>query len=143
MYKNITKLASNKASFYSILSSISLLAFVGPRQAVVVQLSQRPLLHSPATPALRRLRRHCRTLVHAAVATRMPMDRRGSLGAGELLHDGAELVGVDEVHRRGRPVPVPPVRPPRRLRRAAATAVPDLRVVAVIAVAVALHWLLA
>jgi hypothetical protein len=22
-------------------------------------------------------------------------------GAGELLHDGAELAGVDEVHRRG------------------------------------------
>lgn len=47
-----------------------------------------------------------------AMAALMPMRwRRRRSGACELLDDGAELVGLDDVDRRVRGVPAPPVRP--------------------------------
>ena len=98
---------------------------VGPGHALLVHLPQRPPVAS-AMPLLNLLllRRRIGTAASssspcAAIAAAPLMmgvgggrRQRRRRGSGELLHDGAELGGVDDVHRRGRGVPAPPVRRP-------------------------------
>jgi hypothetical protein len=77
----------------------------------------------------------CRGSIAGLMLMRSRRRRRWSSGARELLDDRAELGGVDDVHRRVRGVPAPPVRP--RRRPAAARCVGGLLLL--LAAATALH----
>jgi hypothetical protein len=106
----------------------SLVIGVGPGHALLVHLPQRPpAAYSVLASAMLLLNLLPRRRINigtagssstsSAIAAALMVGvggghrgRRRCDRSGELLHDGAELGRVDDVHRRGRGVPAPPVR---------------------------------
>ena len=87
------------------LPAAALLAPAGATGMMLTRLRRRRSIGTSSSNSC------CGAGAGAIAALVIAMGRRRRWSACELLHHGAELGGVDDVHRRGRGVPASPVRP--------------------------------